>query len=698
MAGPVPASPADKPVEQMSVEELAVAVRYHNWRYFNQANPEISDQAFDLLTRRLADLAPNHGALVELVADVGSGEKVEHDAPMLSLDKCYDEATLSHWAESFEGDVVETPKVDGVAAALRYDGRGVLVAAITRGDGKVGETFTDNARYIDEIPGRLSQPPAPTGVEVRGELYMRLSVFETLKERFSNPRNTTAGAIKQKDASKTAEYRLSFFVYDVLGVEFETEMDKVAWSQAHGLTPVTTHRRSKAEMQAGYDGWLAARDSVDFEMDGVVYKVDHVAEHRRLGSTAHHPRYAIAYKFQGDAGTSTLLDVQWSTARTGAITPVAIVAPVELSGAVVRRCSLHNLAQLRRLGARIGATVTVVRRGGVIPHIEAVLDEGEHDIVVPSTCQACGAPTRIERDFLYCSEPKQCPVAVQGSLEHFVKSVEIDGFGPKLIANLMQEGLLATPADFYRLTEQQIAGLQRSGETLAGKLVAAIGSRRQLPLAMFLTALGIDGLGPNNASRLAGQYHTLEVVRGLGRDELEQGLTGFGPELTAHLVDGLQDCGGTIEALLEFVEVMPQEVSGGVGPGAFDGRSFVFTGALATMSRNHAQKWVRRHGGMTPGSVSARLDYLVVGDKGSALLGDGKMSTKHKKAARLVEQGAGVEIVTEAHFVELVEQADRQAAQAAEATLAAVVSLDDQAPVAVSGHEPTTSQGNLFDP
>ena len=696
MAGPVPTSPADKSVEQMSVQELAVAVRYHNWRYFAQADPEISDLDFDALTRRLADLSPGHRALVELVADAGSGEKVAHDAPMLSLDKCYDEATLDHWAESFEGDVVETPKVDGVAAALRYDERGVLVAAITRGDGKFGESFTDNARHIEEIPGRLSKVPASGGVEVRGELYMRLSVFETLKERFSNPRNTTAGAIKQKDARKTAEYGLSFFVYDVLGVEFETEMDKVAWSMEHGLTPVTTELRDKSSMQAGYDAWQEARDSVDYEMDGVVFKVDRIAEHRRLGSTAHHPRYALAYKFQGDAGTSKLLDVQWSTARTGVITPVAIVEPVELSGAVVRRCSLHNLAQLRRLGARLGAMVTVVRRGGVIPHIDAVLDEGEADIEVPSTCTACGAPTRIERDFLYCSQPKSCPVAIQGSLEHFVKSVEIDGFGPKLIANLMKQGLLATPADFYRLTVAQIAGLERSGETLAGKLVAAIDSRRQLPLSMFLTALGIDGLGPNNASRLAEQYHSLEVVRGLGREELEQGLTGFGPELAAHLVDGLETCEGVIGSLLEFVDVLPQEPSG-VGQGAFEGRSFVFTGALATMSRSHAQKWVRRHGGSTPGAVSGKLDYLVVGDKGSPLLGDGKVSTKHKKAARLQEQGGAVQIVTEAHFLELAEDADRQVNTAPQSMAIEAPAVVDQGAAVDSAPPAEGAQGNLFD-
>ena len=214
----------------MNVDELAAAVRYHNWRYFALADPELSDYAFDRLTQRLAAVAPEHAALAELVSDAASGDKVVHNAPMLSLDKCYDEATLMRWAGSFEGDVIETPKIDGVAASVHYDAQGRMVAAVTRGDGRAGETFTANARFIDDIPNQLEGPQLKGPVEVRGEIYMRRSIFATLADQFSNPRNTTAGAIKQKDARKTAGYRLSFFVYDILGRSFETEVEKM---QAH---------------------------------------------------------------------------------------------------------------------------------------------------------------------------------------------------------------------------------------------------------------------------------------------------------------------------------------------------------------------------------------------------------------------------------------------------------------------------------
>ncbi|MCB9786355.1 MAG: NAD-dependent DNA ligase LigA [Deltaproteobacteria bacterium] len=648
-----PPRPPERPVDALSVDELAQAVRYHNWRYFTLAEPEISDLAFDALTRRLAELAPSHPALFELVTDTASGEKVVHAEPMLSLDKCYDDATLLAWAKGFDGPVTQTPKIDGVAASLRYDARGRLVAAVTRGDGTRGESFLANAGYIDAIPKMLSGPPLDASVEVRGELYMPLSVFRALEGGFSNPRNTTAGAIKQKDPSRTAVYGLHFFAYDVRGPAFETEMEKVAWASAHGLVPVETERLDTDAMAAGYARWQARRDALDFEVDGVVYKADRLDEQARLGFTAHHPRFAIAYKFQGDSATSTLEEVQWSVSRTGTITPVGIIEPVELSGAMVSRCSLHNLAIVEQLGLSIGATVLATRRGGVIPHIESVVEPGIAPIVIPLTCPSCDEPTVVDGDFLRCSRPSRCPDVIRGTLEHFVKAVEIDGFGPKVVAQLVQQGLVAEPADFYRLSVEALMPLERMGETLAGRLVGNIQARRTLGLATFLRSLGIDDLGQVVSETLAQQLRTLDAVLAAEVATLEE-IHGVGETIARSVVEGLTERRPMIDALLAEVRVEDAAEASAPAERSDDdpiaGRSFVFTGALLTMPREAAQKLVRERGGLTPSSVTKTLDYLVIGDKDSPLLGEGKLSTKHKAADRLVAAGAPLRIIRESEF------------------------------------------------
>jgi DNA ligase (NAD+) len=663
-----PSQPVKKPIGDMSVDELAVAVRYHNWRYFSLAEPALSDDAFDRLTERLRTLAPDHPALAELVTDAGAGEKVVHSAPMLSLDKCYDEVTLDRWAQSFEGRVIETPKIDGVAASIHYDTHGRMVAAVTRGDGRVGESFTANARHIEDIPNQLSGPPLDGAVEVRGEIYMRRSVFATLADQFSNPRNTTAGAIKQKDARKTAGYRLSFFVYDVLGRDFDSEFEKVAWSSAHGLVPVDTRQLETSEMQPGYEAWLARRDDVDYEMDGVVYKVDLVSEHRRLGATAHHPRWAIAYKFQGDSATTILREVEWSVSRTGTITPVAIIEPVELSGARVSRCTLHNLSRVRELALTLGATVVAMRRGGVIPHIEAVKVQGDSPVDVPGACPSCGEPTAVRRneqlkggevlrviEFLDCTAPLTCPAAVRGTFEHFTRTVDIEGFGPKMVDKLLESRRLQSLADLYRLTPGSFQGLEGVGEILAAKLVQNVQDHARLPLPVFLAALGVEGLGAVTSEKLSQHYTSLGAILALDAEELAA-LDGFQETLAQTIIEGLRASGPLIEDLGGVVTVLDHvEAAVEVEAAAIAGRSFVFTGTMATLDRKSAQKAVRERGGSTPSSVTRELGYLVVGDKGSPLLGEGMPSSKQKTAERYAGAGALIAIITESAFVAMLE-------------------------------------------
>ena len=651
----LPSPPPDKPGDAMTVDELAAAVRYHNHRYFELADPVIDDYAFDALAQRLQALAPDHPALSELTPVVGgAGDKVAHDEPMLSLDKCYDGETLARWAATFEGKVIESPKIDGVAASLKYGADGRLALAVTRGDGRRGEAFTANARHIEDLPTRIADGP----VEVRGEVYLRLSVFRSLAGDFSNPRNTAAGAIKQKDPGRTADYRLTFFLYDVVGRDFETETDKRDWAGAQGFAVAEARAIDRAEMQAGYERWLARRGELDYEIDGVVYRADRVSEQRRLGLTAHHPRYAIAYKFQGDSGRSTLVDVVWSVSRTGVITPVAIIDPIELSGALVTRCSLHNLAILRKLDVSLGATVVAVRRGGVIPHIEAVIEPGERPVTPPSACPSCGSETVEDGDVLTCSRPADCPDVRLGTLQHFCKAAEIDGFGPKVVAQLIERGLVRTPADLYDLDPAALMGLDRMGERSARKLVASVQARRRLPLATFLRALGVDDLGDVVSELLAGECRTLDGCLAATEDQLTA-VHGIGPITARAITAGLARRADLVAALRDRIAIdehLPSTASAGATSAAdpIAGRSFVFTGRLATLSRKEAQQLVRRRGGTTPAGVARDLDVLVVGDDASALADAGDKSGKHRAAEHLVADGAPIRIISESAFLDMV--------------------------------------------
>lgn len=649
---PGPPAPPDKPLDAMDVDELAAAIRYHNWRYFELAEPEISDYAFDRITRRLTALAPEHPALAELTA-TATGERVFHDTPMLSLDKAYDEATVLKWAASFAGDVVETPKIDGVAASLRYDAAGRLVAAVTRGDGVRGEVFTANARFIDAIPKRIGAGP----VEVRGEVFMPLSVFrERFADTFANPRNTTAGAIKQKEPERTAGYALAFFTYSVLGLDLPTLSAQMNWAREHGLPVVEAARVPRDAVQAGYERWLTRRPQLDYELDGVVYAADVIAEHRRLGATAHHPRWAIAYKFQGDSGVSTIREIEWSVSRSGAITPVAIIEPIELSGAMVSRCSLHNLGILATLGASVGAEVVAMRRGGVIPHIEAVVRPGPELPAIPERCPVSDHPTEVVGDVLMCSEPHRCPAAVLGTLEHFAKAAEIDGFGPKILAQLLERGLLREPADFYSLAAADLQILDRLGRKSAQNLVDNVARARRLPLARFLRALGVVSLGTVAADKLAETFGTLDALLAATPEAIAE-VYGLGELTGRSIVHGLETRRELIARLREHVTVEDYAPPAPAAPAADDdplaGKSFVFTGKLASMERKAAQDLVKSRGGSAPSGVSKTLDYLVVGDDGSPLLGGGAVSSKQKKAEQLQSEGATVAIITEARFREL---------------------------------------------
>jgi DNA ligase (NAD+) len=623
----------------LSIAELEKRVREHNRRYFVEHKPVISDYEFDRLVEALRQKAPRSEALEELGSDV-SGERaeVQHTVPMLSLDKCYDDETLDDWASKFKGDVVASPKIDGCAVALRYDTHGELSVAATRGSGTLGEDITPNVKFIKDIPQKI----ALKNVEIRGEVYMPLSVFKRYKAEFANPRNLAAGAIKQKDPHKTGDYMLKFWGYEVLGSDAGTEMEKRALLKKNHFPVVETVEVAHDGLHKIFQKFLDHRETYDFETDGVVFRINSVAEQERVGSTTHHPRYAIAYKFQGDSAKTKLEEVEWSVSRSGIITPVGIVRPVQLSGATVMRVSLHHAAMVKKWGLGIGSEVVVMRRGGVIPHLETVITKGKHPVESPRKCPSCGAKVEMRDDFLYCTNPKGCLRTKLGELSHFVKTIDCDGFGEKILEQLYLNELVVDSVDLYTLTVEGLLPLDRMGETLAEKLVRNIQAKRELPLALFLQALGVPELAHHTATILA-KMGDLEKILKVSEEELTA-IHSIGPAIAKSVVHGLHEKSGLIHKLQKYITISTAPMA---ASHKLAGKTFLFTGTLVAMERRRAQERVEKNGGTLASGISKALDYLVVGDGGGA-------GSKLSKAEKLVKEGAALRILSEAQFLRMV--------------------------------------------
>ncbi|MBP6833111.1 MAG: NAD-dependent DNA ligase LigA, partial [Deltaproteobacteria bacterium] len=652
------------PLDGMDVTELAELLAHHNHRYWDLHAPEISDYDFDKLVEALKAVAPDHPVLGSMGPSL-SGKGVKHKVPMLSLDKCYSDEDLDKWATSFVGDAVMMPKFDGIACSLHYDSKGVLVRAVTRGDGITGEDITTNAREIADIPRTLKTPQS---VEVRGEVFMRLSVFTKYKaEGMANPRNLAAGAIKQKDPKKSAAYGLNFAGYDVVGTAAKTHDEELKWLVAAGFSPIDYEVVTKADLRAAYQRMAALRPSLDYEIDGVVFKTNRNDEQDRLGSTAHHPRFALAYKFQGDSGTSVLRAVEWSVARTGAITPVAVVDPVSLSGVTVTRASLHHPGFITKLGLSLGAEVVMMRRGGVIPNVEFVSKAGDSPVVLPPACPECGAPTEMRDDFLFCTAPKTCRGVQIGMLGHFSASADMLGFGDTILQQAFDAGFLRSVKDFYTLKATDLASLDRCGDKVAQKLVKEVDKKRTLDLATFLRALGIPDLGKNVSKILSEKYQTLDAVLAVTEAEFSQ-VHGIGAVIAHNVIQGLKDNADLIKDLRQHVTISaPLTPSAGAAAGAagaagnaFAGMTFVFTGKMQTLDRKGAEAQVASMGGTALDAVNKALTYLVVGD----LKKPGEKSTKEKAADKLVAAGSTMKIISETDFLSMVDDAQALAAVA----------------------------------
>ncbi|MEM8749128.1 MAG: NAD-dependent DNA ligase LigA [Pseudomonadota bacterium] len=703
-------------IEQLSEEQarkelqrLADEIAAHDRRYHGEDAPTISDAEYDALRARNKAL---EAAFPELVLEqspsgkVGASvqskfEKIAHVVPMLSLDNAFSDQDVKDFAERvkrFLGlpadsslELTAEPKIDGLSLALRYE-KGALVSAATRGDGAVGENVTANARTIADIPETLTGPDIPDVAEVRGEVYLGKADFLALNARmeaegkptYVNPRNTAAGSLRQLDSAITASRPLKFFAYawgDMSAVPRDSQFEMVELLAVWGFTvnPLMERFEAVEALLAHYADIEAQRASLDYDIDGVVYKVDSLALQRRLGFVSRSPRWAIAHKFPAELATTTLLDIEIQVGRTGALSPVARLEPVTVGGVVVSNATLHNEDYIAGLGSagepirdgkdlRIGDTVTIYRAGDVIPKVMDVdlakRPEDSVPFVFPDVCPACGSPAIREENakkgqdsVRRCTGGLICPAQAVEGIKHFVSrnAFDIDGFGEKQAEAFFEWGLVSDPADIFTLQTRDARSLTRLknrdgyGDTSVEKLFAAIDDRREIDFHRFLFALGIRHIGEGNAKLLARHYHTVEaLLEGMAAASLFEGeawddlvnIDGIGETAARAAVRFFSDERhlDVTRRLLEHVTVRPVEQAASDSPVA--GKTIVFTGSLERMTRDEAKAMAERLGAKVAGSVSSKTDLLVAGPGAGSKL---------KKAVEL-----GVESTDEEGWFDLI--------------------------------------------
>ncbi len=654
---------------------LTAEIAHHNDRYHHLDDPEISDSEFDGLVGRLLAVEAAHPELVtpdSPTQRVGAPPSslftpVVHEVPMMSLENAFSFEELDAWGERLErrasraGSFVCELKIDGVAMSLRYEG-GRYVQAGTRGDGRVGEDVTENVRTIASVPGHLTGD-VPTLIEVRGEVFMPVSAFEALNKRqaangdrlFANPRNSSAGSLRQKDPSVTAGRELALFSYDIGAMEggrrLVTHTETLAWLAELGL-PVNPEIRTVDSLEGVRTfcrHWLEHRHDLDYEIDGVVVKVDDLALRAELGMTSKAPRWAIAYKFPPEERTTRLLSIMVSIGRTGRATPFAQLEPVVVAGSTVSQATLHNEDQVRAKDLRPGDMVIVRKAGDVIPEVvKPVLSErpdGLPSWTFPRSCPRCGEV--LVRDEgasdTFCINV-DCPAQRLARLEHFGSraAMDIEHLGERTAAQLLDAGLVADPGDLYRLSVADVIDLDGFGSISAGNLIEAIHGSRTRPLANLLFALNIRHLGPTGAGLLARAFGHLDHIAAASVEELAD-VEGIGGIIAQSVVDFFSlDANTSLVDRLRAAGVEMGRVDAPSAPQVLVGQSIVVTGTLAGFSRDEAEEAIKSRGGSAPGSVSKRTTAVVVGEAPGA--------SKLTKATQL-----GVPVIEEPAFVRLLE-------------------------------------------
>ena len=680
---------------------LAGLIAHHSHLYYNEANPELTDAEFDEIWDEMSTLFPRNPQLQKVGSDPPPGSvKVEHLFPMLSLDKSNTDEEVAHFVAETTAQsrrFVCQPKLDGSALSLEYR-RGRLVRAATRGSGTRGEDVTANVRRIPNIPESLSWDG---DCHVRGEVVMPLATFrDSYAEVAPNPRNLAAGSLRQKHA-EAGKGRAEDLVFLAYGAEFpagdsrhpdspeppvfEYDSEIISWLQGTGIEVAgnevvggSDEDSTSAAIMSVVRSWTEGRDAADWEIDGIVIKLDRLGKRDLLGMTAHHPRWALAWKFSPEEATTVLMDVEWQTGRTGNVTPVSRVAPVMVSGVTVENTTLHNKGEVERLEIMVADRVRVVRRGDVIPKIVEVLGPAsasdlagrQHSdgtpfgedlpqrraIDIPAECPRCATPLIEDGAFIRCTN-LDCPSRLERTVLYWCRHLEMDGIGEKLTEQLCSTGLVRTLADLYKLSHQDISGLERMADRSASNVIDELEASRSMTLSTFIAALGLPRIGPEIASVIATEVGSLETLLELVEKKDEEAgmdadgkpnkynpainrliaIERVGETVARLLLEGLDTRSAIVGELSQELDITEESPKQETGP--LQGQSFCITGTL-TRPRKEIALSIKAEGGKVVSSVSGKLDYLVAGETAGSKL---------DKAKRL-----GVEVLSEADLAEMI--------------------------------------------
>jgi DNA ligase (NAD+) len=647
-----------------SVEQKVLRLREelnrHIYLYHSKDDPEISDEEYDGLFAELQKLESEHPELVSgdsptqrVGAPPSEGfAAVQHAVPMLSLANARTAEDLLAWekrvrsrlekADVDPGEItwVTEPKIDGLAISLTYEG-GRFVRGATRGDGRVGEDVTRNIETISDLPKRIEG--APPLIEVRGEVYLPIPAFAELNRRrtqaglpaFANPRNSAAGSIRQIDPAAAAERPLAIWSYGIGvtdGFEFETHSEEVEWLAEHGFqtNPDTASHHSIEAVLERCQWWLDRREQLDFEIDGVVIKVDRLSLWRELGVAGREPRWSIAWKFPPTTATTRLKEIEWNVGRTGHLVPWAMLEPVRVGGVTVSTATLHNEEDLERKDVRAGDEVVVQRAGDVIPQVVSALPQKRPADAVrpepPSRCPACGTKIVKPEDsvFSICPNRSGCPGQIFQHVKHFVSrgAMDIEGLGEKQVHRFLEEGLITDVTDIYSLTRERLEELDRMGTTSSANLIREIDRSRGVPFPRVLFALGLPGVGAVTAEALADEFGDIEKLRLADPERIER-TEGVGPIMARQIAESLSEerTWQIVERLREHgLRMALSEDERRPADGPLTGRTVVLTGTLPDMTRDEAAELVKRAGGKVTGSVSKKTDYVIAGESAGSKL------------------------------------------------------------------------------
>ncbi|MDO9529202.1 MAG: NAD-dependent DNA ligase LigA [Syntrophales bacterium] len=660
------------------IKDLRNQIIHHNERYYRFDDPEISDAEYDGLMLELIALERKFSDYIDVTASptqrVGATplEKfntVTHLTPMLSLSNAFSEADIRefderikrflHSSENFP--FVIEPKLDGVAVNLIYE-KGILTAGLTRGDGSVGENVTQNIKTMRSVPLKLTEnrdAPIPEEIEIRGEVYIEIDAFKKLNKRrlnegdppFANPRNAAAGSLRQLDSRITAKRPLDIFCYGIgalTGKSFQKHQEVLQTLSKWGfkVNPHIKQAENVGECIEYYHDMVRIRNELPYEIDGVVIKVDSLDVQNRLGAVSRSPRWAVACKFPASQETTVIEDIKVQVGRTGVLTPVALMKPVSVGGAMVSRATLHNQDEIDKKDIRVGDTVIIQRAGDVIPEVVKVIESkrsgGEKLFRIPANCPECGSRiVRLEGEVAHRCIGFACPARIRENIRHFASrgGMDIEGLGEKLVSQLLDTKTIEDPADLYYLTQEKLTKLERMADKSATNLLKALEQSKNPPLEKLIFALGIRHVGEHIARILTREFKNLDNLRNATEEKL-QTINGIGPEITESITEFFRETSNqkVIEKLRK-AGVKPKETISKESD-ALSGSSFVFTGTLKSLSRNKAKEIVESLGCDVSSSITKKTDYVVAGES---------PGSKYDKAKDL-----GIPVLDEEEFLKFV--------------------------------------------